>query len=35
MKLKRNEEVNYFDFIKIGFDNFTRAWGLCFRTLLK
>ncbi len=35
IKLKRNEEVNYFDFIKIGFDNFTRAWGLCFRTLLK
>lgn len=35
IKLKRNEEVNYFDFIKIGFENFSRSWALCFRTLIK
>lgn len=35
IKLKRNEEVNYFDFVKIGFENFSRAWALCFMTLWK
>ena len=35
IKLKRNEEVNYFDFIKIGFENFSRSWAICFRTLIK
>ena len=35
IKLKRNEEVNYFDFIKIGFANFSRSWKICFRTILK
>lgn len=35
IKLKRNEEVNYFDFIKIGVDNFKKSWALCLRTLLK
>ena len=35
VKLKRNEEVKYFDFVKIGFENFSRAWAIFFRTLLK
>lgn len=35
IKLKRNEEVNYFDFVKIGFENFSRSWAICFRTLIK
>ena len=35
VKLKRNEEVKYFDFVKIGFENFSRSWAICFRTLIK
>lgn len=35
IKLKRNEDVEYFDFVKIGFSNFKKSWAICFRTLLK
>lgn len=35
MKLKKGEEVGPFDFIKIGFDNFGRSWGLTGHILLK
>lgn len=35
IKLKRGEEVGYFDFLKDGFDNFGRAWGIFGNTLLK
>ncbi len=35
IKLKRNEEVEAFDFIKLGFENFGRAWKLQLRIVLK
>lgn len=35
IKLKRGEEVGYFDFFKDGFNNFGRAWGLVGNTILK
>lgn len=35
LKLKRNEEVKAFDFLKIGVNNFSRAWTITGRTLLK
>lgn len=35
MKLKRGENVGYFDFFKDGFDNFKRAWCVTGRLLLK
>ena len=35
IKLKRNEEVSYFDFVKIGFENFSKSWAIFFRTLIK
>lgn len=35
IKLKRNEEVHCFDFVKIGFENFSRSWALFLRTLQK
>ena len=35
MKLKRGENVGYFDFFKDGFDNFKRAWCVTGRMLLK
>lgn len=35
MKLKRNEEVSSFDFLKDGFSRFSKAWGIWFHTFLK
>ena len=35
IKLKWNEEVNCYDFIKIAYENFSRAWALYFRVILK
>ncbi len=35
MKLKRNEEVKAFDFINLGFTQFSRAWGIAFSMLGK
>ena len=35
MKLKRNEEVSAFDFLKDGFSKFSKAWGIGFHTFLK
>ena len=35
IKIKRNEEVRPFDFLKIGFKNFGRAWKLDLRIFLK
>lgn len=35
MKLKRGEDVGYFDFFKDGFANFKRAWCVTGRLLLK
>lgn len=35
MKLKRGEEVGYFDFFKDGFANFGRAWSVLGRLLQK
>lgn len=34
-KLFYGEDVKAFDFWKLGFDNFKRAWGVSFRTALK
>lgn len=35
MKLKRDEEVNTFDFLTIGFSNFSRAWLVSLNVLVK
>ncbi len=35
MKLKRNEEVSAFDFLKDGFSRFNKSWGIWFHTFLK
>lgn len=35
IKLKRGEEVGYFDFIKNGFNFFGKVWGVIGQTLLK
>lgn len=35
MKLKRNEEVKAFDFLKYGFENFSKSWKLFFSMLYK
>ncbi len=35
MKIFKNEEVDYTDFLKDGFKNFGRAWGIVGNTLLK
>ena len=35
IKLKRNEEIGYFDFFKYGFNNFSRAWGIVGHTFIK
>lgn len=35
IKLKRNEEVKAFDFLKLGFSNFGRAWKIGLREVLK
>lgn len=35
IKLKRNEEVKAFDYVKLGFSNFGRAWKITLRTALK
>lgn len=35
IKLKRDEEVRYFDFISIGFSEFTNAWRVTFSILGK
>lgn len=35
IKLKRDEEVNAFDFLTIGFSNFSRAWLIALNVFLK
>ena len=35
VKLYNGEEVTAFDFFKLGFNNFSKAWGIAFQTLLK
>lgn len=35
MKLKRDEEVTYTDFLNTGFSNFGKVWGIFGNTLLK
>lgn len=35
MKLKRNEDVGYFDFLTLGFSNFEKAWKIYFRMIIK
>lgn len=35
MKFSRNEEVGFFDFFKIGFSNFGKAWSIVGNTLIK
>lgn len=35
MKLKRNEEVNYVDFLSLGFTNFGKVWGVFGNMILK
>lgn len=35
MKLKRNEQVQVFDFVTIGFSSFSRAWKVSLSTLKK
>lgn len=35
MKLKRDEEVGYTDFLNIGFSNFGKAWGVAGNMILK
>ncbi len=35
IKLKRNEEVNYVDFLSFGFSNFGKVWGVFGNMLLK
>jgi len=35
IKLKRNEEVDILEFIKVGISNFARIWGISFRIFLK
>ena len=35
MKLKRNEEIKSFDFLSLGFSNFSRAWKVFFSMFIK
>ena len=35
MKLKRDEEVGYTDFLSIGFSNFSKVWGVLGNIILK
>ncbi len=35
IKLKRGEKVGVFDFIKIGFENYKKSWGIFFAMLEK
>lgn len=35
MKLKRNEEVSYVDFLSLGFSNFGKVWGVFGNMILK
>ena len=35
LKLFKDEEVKAFDFLKLGFSNFGRSWGVAFQTFLK
>ncbi len=35
MKLKRDEEVNYTDFLSIGFSSFAKVWGVLGNIILK
>lgn len=35
MKVKRNEEVDYADFLKLGFQNFGKSWAVVGQILLK
>lgn len=35
LKLKRNEDIKAFEFVNIAVDNFSRAWKITGRTLLK
>lgn len=35
LKLFKDEEVKSFDFLKLGFSNFGKSWGITFHTFLK
>ena len=35
IRLKRNENVKAFDFIRLGFSNFGRAWGIALSVAVK
>ena len=35
LKLFKDEEVKVFDFLKLGFSNFGKSWGIAFHTFLK
>ncbi len=35
VKLKRGEDIDSFGFLKIGFNNFSRAWSIAWNTFLK
>lgn len=35
MKLKRNEDVNYTDFLNLGFSSFSKVWGVFGNIILK
>ena len=35
MKLYNDEEVGYFDFFTLGFENFSRSWSVAWNTFLK
>ena len=35
LKLFKDEEVKAFDFLKLGFSNFGKSWGVAFHTFLK
>ena len=35
MKLKRDEEVKAFGFLKDGFSRFSKSWGITLQTLLR
>lgn len=35
IKLYNDEDVKAFDFLSLGFNNFSKSWGIAFQTLLK
>lgn len=35
LKLKRDEDTSSFAFLENGFSRFSKAWGICFHTILK